>query len=404
MNVLFLSLLSFLGAPFEVEVVSNDKTAGAMTLVFEEDLRFGGEEEEDVYLWADGQAPANFTVSPDGRIFVMDLKNSQILEFDSKGLFTKVFAKRGEGPGEYQGLGHFQIFDDGSAIGFDQLQGTTKFSYYDSNLVFQKTEVKSGFDEIIARPTFARNGKFFFAWYMNYNTDTNTMLFKTGIFNEKLALVKELSSLKWPIPDQTRIGDSNMWVDYLADQFKLLLNRGTSVAAFTSDHSILVADGKNYEIQVWDPTYENHLKTITKEFDPIAYTESDKESLVSNIEDVIFAQGGNQLSGIITKNVIQKAVAKAEVPPYRNGLLDVIPMEKGQFMALRDWSFETGSFKGEIFDASGKFIGTATSPGGGVSSLFGTRALFRNGFFYAMEKSEEGDNQMVRYRYTLKKN
>lgn len=393
---------SYMGAPYEAVIVNNSKEVGNKTLVFTQDLRFGAEEDGDEYLWVDGQAPVNFTVSPKGHIFIVDVKNSQILEFDTKGGFVGVFATRGEGPGEYQNLSQFQIFDDGSAVGFDSLQGTTKFSYYNQKLEYQNTELKTGFKEIITRPVYSNTGKFFFAWYMSFNTDTQELLFKTGMFDANRKLVKEFSSQKWPVPDQTRISDQEMWVDFLADQFRTLLNRGAIFARFLSNDQIMVADAKEYEIQIWDSAMQTHQKTIKKEYKPIAYTEADTQGLISSIEEIIFSQGGAQLANIITKNVIKRAVEKAEIPTYKNPLIDIIPMENEQYLAVRDSSFGDGTIMVEIFDKNGKCIGKADGPGKGISSFFGIRLQFKNGFAYAMEKTEDGDNQMVRYRYALK--
>lgn len=403
MTMLVFALVWCANAPLDIEVVTSPKDPGAYTIDFKEDLRFGAEEDGDEYLWTDGSVPASFSIDPRGHFFVADGKSSQIFEFDTDGKFIQVFAQKGQGPGEFQNLSRFQILADGRAVGFDSLQGTTRFSYYDQKLKYEKTETKTGFDQIIVRPTFAPDSFKFYAWFISFDTEANKMKFKTGLFNADRELMKELSTQEWPVPDQTRVQDPSMWEDYLASQFEGLLNRGTVLGSFLTDGSILIADAKNFQIQRWDTDLKTQTKTIKKDYEPIPYTEEDKEALVTFIEDTIFAQGGSQLSSIITKNVIQRAVEKANLPAYKNPIIAIVPMEDNKFAVLRDANFGTGSYKAVFFDENGKSMGTFNGTGPGVHSFFGTRLLFRNGFAYTMEKTEEGDNQMVRYQYDIVK-
>jgi len=403
MTMLMFALVWCFNAPLEVQVVSSPKDPGAFTINFEEELRFGAEEDGDEYLWTDGSVPASFAIDPRGHFFVADGKSSQVFEFDKDGKLVRIFAKKGQGPGEFQNLSRFQILSDGRAIGFDSLQGTTRFTYYNKQLEYEKTETKSGFDEIIIRPTFSPNSFQFYAWFISFDTEANKMKFKTGLFNADRKLMKELASQEWPVPDQTRIQDPSMWEDFLAKQFEGLLNRGTVLGSFLSDGSILIANAKDFEIEKWDANLKTKIKTFKKAYDPIPYSDEDREALVTFIEDTIFAQGGSQLSSIITKNVIQRAVEKANLPAFKNPIVAMVPMEKNKFAVLRDANFGTGTYKAVFFDENGKSMGTFESPGAGVHSFFGTRLLFRDGYAYTMEKTDLGDNQMVRYRYEIVK-
>jgi len=50
--------------------------------------------------------PLSFDVGPDGRIYVLDAENSQIVVFDEKGDYITHWGQRGAGPGEFDfGLG-----------------------------------------------------------------------------------------------------------------------------------------------------------------------------------------------------------------------------------------------------------------------------------------------------------
>ena len=117
----------------DTPIIENDAQPGknARNLVFEEDLRFGGGD-EDVYVWT-GSNPTT-TADPPGNIYVADTGSNRVLMFNSKGKFLKEIGRQGEGPGEYRMLNHFTVFTDGSAAGQDVMGDSTRFLYYDKNM------------------------------------------------------------------------------------------------------------------------------------------------------------------------------------------------------------------------------------------------------------------------------
>lgn len=398
---IFFMILGLAACPPFVEIVKNPKEPGPHVLSFEEDLRFGGDEEEEHYLWVDGLSPADFAIAPNGHFFVVDLKNSRILEFDSKGVFVRVFADQGEGPGEYQNLLAFSILKDGRAIGFDSQQATSKFTYYDKSLNYQHRKIRSDSSDIIVRPFFSPDGRHMFCLYSNYHQETKTLMFKTGLFNQDYELIKEFSRQEYPLPDRTRLDDREMWTDFFGKQLKSILNQGSVSASFLADNTILVSDSKTHEIQHWNAELTQHLKTYQKEFDAVAYTKSDYEALADYLEEIIFAQGGQEFSNLVNRKAIYRSIEKAKLPLRKDPLLAIISMEHNQFLGIFDFDFAKGTFRANIFAENGKCIGQMESPGKGIHSMFGTRMLFRNNFAYTMERNDDGDNQLVRYRYKL---
>lgn len=400
MNVCLL-LLGFLSQG-ETNLITNPVKTGPLTVEFTEDLRFGGIEGGDEFLWVDAQISVRFDVDGRGHFFVSDLKNSRVLEFDDKGRYVGEFARKGEGPGEYQNLFGFEIFEDGRAVGFDFLQGTTKFTYYDQNLKNPETKIINGTNNIFYLTDFDPKGRWLYAWCFSVDTTNNSTIFKTALFDKDLRLTKLLSSQPWPTFDPARFSDGNYWVDYLAEQFDGLINRGADFARFLGDGRVIIANSKKYEIEIWSPDLKHLERRVAKQYDPVPFTEVEKQALVDMIEEVIFEQIP-AAQNIVTSNVIRRAVEKADLPKLQNPISDIVPMPDGSFMVLHRVDLGTGKFSADLFDGKGKCVGRVDAPGGGIYDLFGTRLMFKNNFAYAMEKSEEGDNQLVRYRYRLVK-
>ena len=400
---LFLTWLVWLSGPSpEIEKVTNPVQVGRYTLDLKEDLRFGAEEDGDEYLWVDGQISTRFDVDKRGHFYITDIKNSRILEFDEQGAFIGELAKKGEGPGEYQNLFLFEILTSGRAIGFDFLGGISKFSYYDDNLKYLETkshqDPKFGF----YLPDFSDDGRWVYAWGFSFNAETASTVFKTALFNNDFQMEKLLSETPWPTFDPNRFNDPEFWVDYLAQQFDGLINRGSFFARFLDNGDVLVANSKKYEIE----RYRSNLKTaetqIVKDYEPIPFAEKDVQAIADFVEETLFEQVP-AVRDIATPNVIRRAVQKANLPKLQNPVADILPMEGGRFLVMHQANIGTGSFIADLFDEKGKCIGRVASPGNGIYDVFGIRARFKNGYFYAMEKNEDGDNQMVRYRFELVK-
>jgi len=55
------------------------------------------------------KSPRSPRISPDGSFFVQDI--DQLLEFDSSGRFVRNYLKKGQGPGEAQGIYHYLLAD-----------------------------------------------------------------------------------------------------------------------------------------------------------------------------------------------------------------------------------------------------------------------------------------------------
>ena len=396
-------LLSF-ALDATVAKVVNPVEPGPYTLTFEEDLRFGADEDEDEYIWADAQVVSSFSVAPNGYFYIADVKNVRVLEFDDQGKFKQVIAGKGQGPGEYQFLQRFQILGDGSMVGFNTLQAAGKFHYYDATGKFSSTKTVQDFSTIFYMPDFSPDGQMCYAWYLSADLETGKIQFKTGLFDGELKPVRELSAAPFPTPpsEPAKASDPTFWEDYIGLQFNTIISQGASLARFMPNNDILLANSQGYTIEVWSPGLKEKKLTIVKEYQPKPYTDADRDAIAAYIKDIFFNQAPNLLQ-VVTDEVIKRGLEKADIPKSKNPITEIVPMEDSHFMTLHQVNFIDGSFVGDLFDGKGTCIGRVDFPGKGVYSFFGLRVQFRNGFVYAMEQNENDENQMVRYRYKLEK-
>lgn len=86
------------------------------TVVFEEELSIGGEDEAgNIVLYQ----PFRFAVDELGNIYISDRQESIIKKFDPDGHYLQTIGAKGEGPGEFQNITEIVILPDGRLIVLD---------------------------------------------------------------------------------------------------------------------------------------------------------------------------------------------------------------------------------------------------------------------------------------------
>ncbi len=114
------------GHRFDVETIDGVVTATSNAIPryaeplfsFEEVLRLKEDPEIEESLLI---RPVSFVQGDDDFFYVMDMRNNHVTVFDREGNFSRIIGRSGEGPGEFQGVGHVyvnqgvvQVFDNRS--------------------------------------------------------------------------------------------------------------------------------------------------------------------------------------------------------------------------------------------------------------------------------------------------
>ena len=308
---------------------------------------------EEVYTVGGGDAPdASFVeisaldVLKDGTVYVLDTKDSRVKVFDAEGKFLRAFGKAGQGPGELNQPVGILITPEKEVLVEDALN--------------QRLAV------------FGLDGTF------SRHISTAKALGLSGIQMDGRGLIVARSmglgeAGKMSMDVRTYDKDFNPKVKLTSFEFPISLQ--AKINPFSAMNLLYALDGHGFLYFGSQPGYEikvlslegKLLKTIGREYDPIAITKEDKDEMLGLIPNV---------SGVNVKDMIQ---FPEEFPPFGNFVL----ADEGRLLVR---TYEKGRAKKEyywdVFDAEGRYIAK-------VPILHDIR-LWRDGTAYFFVEDEDG--------------
>ena len=367
----------------------------AVKLVLEENLRFGGELDDENSLWVG----VNTSISVDGKgnIYIADTKESRVLEFDGQGEFIRQVAGPGLGPGEFQNLLTFTILADGSAVGHQALGPQVAIKYFDAAM--QPGDVITpNFSQLLPQAILPNpTGNLFEGFLLTLDPVNNRMGFIFGVMDKELKLVHEVAKKERGTPDIQRFGESEYWVEYLAENFTLIGSKNGHMA-FDNKGAIYTARSDRYEVVKWSPNFQEKALVVNKKYKPLPNTEADIQGLIEPVRANIVENLPPNFQQIITANVVRRAVEKADFPPVKEPINGIIPLESGGFLVVRDNNLTDKNAYVDIFSAEGHFQGEGVIPGvARVNFDLNPFVTFKHGYLYTVIENESGDMQVVRY-------
>ena len=386
---------------FAIEsVVENDRKpkGKVITIEFTEDLRFGADEEDDNFLWADPSSVVD--TNSKGHFFLADIRERRVLEFDSAGGFVRVVADKGQGPGELQALADLSVLKDGRLIALNAGPGVLpKLLFFDNTGKFEKDLAPQGFSKIVVSSEFAPDGKYFGAIYLGFNMESGVMTFKTGVMDLNFEVLHQFSEKPQKF-DMNAFSTPQGITKFISD---LLTNayKGTGMMTFDKDGYGYSAVSNEYKITKWSPDLKSKVMIIKRKHKPIANTPERIEAVAENSLDAMRqGPGGN----MITDEMVQQVIKRTELPIVVNPVNGIITMEDGKILIVHDANEATGVQQADIYSKKGDFIGQVTMDNWAFANRSGqTSMIFKNGFAYCLETDEEDENRIVRYKYQIKK-
>lgn len=393
-------LMLLLAVPgWAADVVTNNKSAGK-TLVFTEELRFGADEDEDAFLWPG--ATTNIAVDQAGNIYIADVSEKRILQFDAAGAFVKIIAAEGPGPGELKSLASVQFLADGRLVAPEEVQmAVPRLHYFKADLSFDRVVTPpQGTPQFHRQLLLSPQGDRYSSFYMGFDFQAGKQSMTAAVLNASdNQVIKEFSSFTQGMQMQ-RLGEPDYLADYLAENLSNTF-KGRGVFNFDQKGRLYAAMSNEYKIHIYGETLDKPIKTVTRTYKPKLFKEEQVMGVMEQIADRF--RSFPNMGSIMTDAFLQKVVDKTEIPPVAPPVNGIIPMEDGGFLVVHFSDTLTGEQLADIFDAKGTYLGETTLPGWSFidKELF-PRMLFRAGKAYTVETDDLGDNRAVVYSYTLK--
>jgi len=308
---------------------------------------------EEIYTAGAGDSPEEsfveivaLDVGQDGTAYVLDMKDNRVKVFDARGKFLRAFGKKGQGPGELNQPVGLLITPENEVLVEDALnRRLALFSLEGKFLRNISTATALGFSGI------KMNARGMIVARSMGLGDAGKAFMDVKTYDKELKPKVKLAAVEFPISLQTKINPFS-GIDLLY--------------ALDGQGRLYLGSHRGYEIKVF--SFEGKLlKTIGRDFDPIAITKEDIDEMLKLIPNT---------SGINVKEMIQSPDV---FPAYGyfvladEGRLLVRTYEKGRVKKEYYW---------DVFDAEGRYI--AKVP------LAYEIQLWRDGKAYFFVEDEDG--------------
>ena len=308
---------------------------------------------EEVYTVGGGDAPdASFVaisaldVLKDGTAYVLDTKDSRVKVFNATGKFLRAFGKAGQGPGELNQPVGILITPEKEVLVEDALNRRLAVFALDGTFSRHISTAKT-----LGLSGIQMDGRGLIVARSMGLGEAGKMSMDVKTYDKDLNPKVKLASWEFPVSLQAKINPfSAMSLLYTLD----------------SQGSLYFGGQRGYEIRVLSPE-GRLLKTIGREYDPVAITQADKEELLALIPNV---------SGVNVKDMIQ-------FPETYPAFGFFVLADEGRLLVK---TYEKGRAKKEyywdVFDAEGRYIAR-------VPIVHEIR-LWRDGKAYFIVEDEDG--------------
>jgi len=367
----------------EVKVISNPDIpvppAGKRkSLVFKEELTIGQKEGDENYMFG---SAVFFNTDEEGNFYVTDWDKKRILKYDPAGKYVLTIGRKGQGPGEFQGITVARFDKDGSIYVTDL--SNRRISFFNQQGLFLRQVLVPDFFEdlyITAKGSYISNHT------VPIQSDAGQAFqVVDGIFNDKFELMTQFYAheVVYKLPGGT---DAIAMAKYFAGLVSRVAFQPAPRHVLASDGMIYFGYPKDYAIEVYSPEGYK-AKTIKREFKSIRVKDKDKDHFAATVVRPALARIGRPFSEKDIQDVLRLIEYPDNKPAYQSFTL----MENGWLVVLVEYAVGEYSLI-DIFDENGRYIGQFRTDYPVHEGLF-----FKNGKAYALETDEAGYKFVKRY-------
>ncbi|CAM2005597.1 6-bladed beta-propeller [Acanthopleuribacter pedis] len=369
-----------------------EPTGAARTLVLTEDLRIGPDSGGDEFIWYGNVL--QIEADQQGNFFIVDSGNDRIVMFDKNGKFVRQIGRRGEGPDEFYALVYFHLFKDGRAVAFQQQNFQTSYTHYNKQLEFEKTKKVVGDGRLISAVDYSEDGTWIAGYVTYFDGDSETR--KREVFGPDYKTRISLGNFALKRFDASRMQDRSYWLSFLSARLSWYAKGKISYVAFDRDNNCYTAAGEHYEITKWNAKLEKAM-VIKRNFKPLFQGEAEMEASVAEYKEDMMNQLPASIHEMFDDNFYRKVVETAGYGTRKMPINGLATMEDGSLLVWHDYNRKTRVSLVDIYGKDGAFLGSFSHPNNGFKHM-----IFKNGFAYTLETTEDDDVEAVRYRVALK--
>lgn len=310
-----------------------------------EDLVIGKETDKEDYWFS---LLNSIAVDDSGNIYTLDPKEVRIRVFDSKGKLLRVFGRRGQGPGEFNGPGSINVRRDGNLVVNDFMK--RKYSFLTSDGKSIKDVSTASFN--LSRLRFDSRG-FLYSINWIFGEKQGQEIAK---FDQNMNRVATISSFKTETKPRVTIPFKN------SHYFDL-----------TSKDELVWLISSKYEMNVVNPEGKL-IKRIIKDYEPKKITNADRERIEKE-----------ESSGLPQKITVE---LPQNFPPAEDLLIDD---EDRIYVRTCDRDSKGGAFY-DVFDSEGRYISRFSLP-----EKERVLVIKKNKLYCIIQESKESIPLMKRY-------
>lgn len=278
----------------------------------------------------------------DEYIYISDWKEVYIKIFDHDGRYIRTIGNKGQGPGEFSRIRGMQITNQKELVVFDQNSRRLSFFTLEGELI-RTLSTK----EIPAITLNLNSKKYFIATTAKLNIENNTTITELKVYNREHEFIRTLARTE-PAHVLSPFESYAVW-------------------QISKDDKIVYGYNKNYEIQIYDSSF-NLIKIIKKKYTKIEISNKDLLVKMKNLPK--------------TKDT--------QIPKYHSAFQRIILDDKSNII-IQTWEKNKSGdqYLYDFFDSNGKFLFKVP--------IKSRPLIWKNDKFYTIEEDEEGFQYVNKY-------
>ena len=343
-------------------------------IIFEEELTLGSIGSEPETMFGDF---ISYTVDEKGNIYVLDWRAKAVKKFGPDGHLILTFGREGQGPGEFSSPEEIRLLSNNRLVIYEG--ESQKYSLFTLEGHF----IKSGrFSKLMYSPYYGFFNGNFIATHVSY--DEEKTVITTGLFTEKSELLVALNQREdSPLQPWPR-NDPDARVKRFADVMSRNAFMPKEAIAVDMEETIYFSFSNKYEINIFSSKGKIERKIRTSlPFQPV--TKRDQENFLN-----IWVPKDITTWGTMDEGMKKRIKNLIRFPSNKPALLEIIPMDNGYILILRDGFFGQKALI-DIFDSKGRFIIEKEL------SFPIKNGLVRGDHFYTTYEDENGYQFVKRY-------